>query len=498
MTFRSLAVPFTFLLACSTVSAGAPGGEPHRGVAAQVQAATPSAPPPGRSAGDLDGSAGTDLDAAQIEALRAEGPAALGRLLDAYDRAGTEDVRATMAATIDKVAGQRYATVSRLYWYEDLDAARAAARASGKPILSLRMLGRLDEDLSCANSRFFRTTLYPNVAVSKLLRERFILHWSSERQVPRVTVDFGDGRTLASTVTGNSAHYILDAEGRPLDVLPGLYAPAVFRRELEAALGVHRTLQAASPAQRNERLIAYHQAALQRMNARWSDLPRIPVIAGARGLLTGETVRGAAAAAQRATMSKAYVEVPMLRTVDVGVDPGKLPDDVELWAEIGQQLLDVGAPPDAAESGALVVNPWELGVEVRVAAGAKAPVKGTAGKRPAAAASPILDARARTLVDAMIAVPVDGTRLDPTARAAVIARLEQTIVADTALNEVRLRPQIRGYLIGELMRGDTTFAELNRWVYATVFHAPAEDAWLGLLPRDTFTGLPGGAVTTGS
>ncbi len=54
-------------------------------------------------------------------------------------------------------------------------------------------MGRLDEDLSCANSRFFRTTLYPDAAVADLLRDKFVLHWSSERDVPRVTVDFGDG-----------------------------------------------------------------------------------------------------------------------------------------------------------------------------------------------------------------------------------------------------------------------------------------------------------------
>ena len=35
------------------------------------------------------------------------------------------------------------------------------------------MLGRLDEELSCANSRYFRTTLYTNAEVSALLRERF-------------------------------------------------------------------------------------------------------------------------------------------------------------------------------------------------------------------------------------------------------------------------------------------------------------------------------------
>ena len=100
------------------------------------------------------------------------------------------------------------------------------------------MLGRLDEDLSCANSRLFRATLYANQDVSRFLRERFVLYWSSERPVPRVTIDYGDGRRLERTTTGNSAHYVLDEDGNVLDVLPGLYAPTAFRRELEGSLAL--------------------------------------------------------------------------------------------------------------------------------------------------------------------------------------------------------------------------------------------------------------------
>lgn len=95
-----------------------------------------------------------------------------------------------------------------MYWYTDIEQAKAAARTSGKPILSLRLLGSLDQDLSCANSRFFRVALYPNVEISKLLQDPLILHWQSVRPVPKVTIDFGDGRKLERTITGNSIHYI--------------------------------------------------------------------------------------------------------------------------------------------------------------------------------------------------------------------------------------------------------------------------------------------------
>ena len=497
-------VPFSLFLACSTVATKPPAGEAAQGANytnvadshALFAAAGPTAP--GRSAGDAQGTIPAPLTAAERAALRAEGPAALTRLLVEYDATREPQARALLAAKIDKVAGQRYATHSRLYWYDDLAAAQAAARASGKPILSLRMLGRLDEDLSCANSRFFRTTLYPDAAVAALLRDRFILHWSSERNVPRITIDYGDGRKLESTVTGNSAHYVLDAEGRPIDVLPGLYAPQVFVRELKVADQLHAALRGLDRDARAQRLVSHHQAAMQATNERFAKVGQVAFIAGGRRLMTNEIAMGVAAAAQRATMSKAYVEVPMLRSVQVGTDPGKLPDDVEMWAEIGQQMLGVGAPPDAAVAAAAAGNPFGLGVVVIPPNGEAVPVAATGVPKAVQKKKvrPILDDRARALVDSLLAVPAEGHALNPEARAAVIARLEQTIVADTAINEIRLRNTIRAHLVYNAHRGVSDFGELNTFVYDHVFHTPSGDAWMGLLPRDTFTGLPAGAVVT--
>src|SRR5690349_15231133 len=106
----------------------------------------------------------------EVARLRAEGATALDRLLERYDAMPGGSEKEDLERTIDAVAAQRYATFSRLYWYTELPAAEAAARASRKPILSLRMLGRLDEDLSCANSRLFRVVLYANEDVSTFLR----------------------------------------------------------------------------------------------------------------------------------------------------------------------------------------------------------------------------------------------------------------------------------------------------------------------------------------
>src|SRR5437879_4333324 len=76
----------------------------------------------------------------------------------AHRKGGVNDDRwKAISAALDRVGGQYDNYASGLYWYTDLEQAKAAARAASKPILSLRLLGRLDEDLGCANSRFFRT-----------------------------------------------------------------------------------------------------------------------------------------------------------------------------------------------------------------------------------------------------------------------------------------------------------------------------------------------------
>ena len=162
-----------------------------------------------------------DLARAARSRLRTMGPRGLALLFEensgdiesmreglaagALSRPGWDRLR----AALDGVARQRDAAWSGLYWYTDLAAAKTAAAKAGKPILSLRLLGNLDEELSCANSRFFRTVLYANAAISNELRNNWILHWESVRPVPKITIDFGDGRKLERTITGNSLHYVL-------------------------------------------------------------------------------------------------------------------------------------------------------------------------------------------------------------------------------------------------------------------------------------------------
>lgn len=194
-----------------------------------------------------------------VAQLRAGGQQAVDELHAQWSAAPPEG-RAKLAKTLDRVCAQKDCSASRLYWYTDLDEAKVAARRLGRPILSLHMLGRLDEELSCANSRFFRTLLYSDPTIAAILRDQYVLHWRTVRDVPVITIDMGDGRTIRQTITGNSAHYLLASDGTVLDVLPGLYSPDAFRAQLGQWQELDRTFESTRAADRVESLRAYHQA----------------------------------------------------------------------------------------------------------------------------------------------------------------------------------------------------------------------------------------------
>lgn len=187
----------------------------------------------------------TDPVAASAAAkkLREMGPEGLRSVLaehrDAIERfkktGGADPDWKRISNAIDSVAMQKDAYTSGLYWYTDLDQAKRVARAENKPILTLRLLGNLNEEFSCANSRLFRSILYPNSGVSKYLRENYVLHWKSVRPAPRITIDFGDGRKIERTITGNSIHYVIAPDGTMIDAIPGLYSPNVFLKYVQRA-----------------------------------------------------------------------------------------------------------------------------------------------------------------------------------------------------------------------------------------------------------------------
>ncbi|HEV7397303.1 MAG TPA: hypothetical protein VGN86_12390 [Pyrinomonadaceae bacterium] len=390
-----------------------------------------------------------------ISELRALGPAGFDSLLSTYageikrhtsnpfERATPEWLRIT--AALDAVSQQKDSYLSRLFWYTDLNQAKAAAKATGKPILSLRLLGNLNEEFSCANSRFFRTVLYSNTTVSDVLREGYILHWQSVRPAPRITIDFGDGRKLERTITGNSIHYVLSTDGQIIDALPGLYGPAAFLSNLAKTEGLNKILASKSTQERLKLLADYHQNAVKAVTTDWAaDARQVGGKIPDNLLPQGKGQRAVDIAPLAVT--KAITEFPILQSMMRDADALKAITDEPTWNSIA----------------------WRHINEAR------------------------LDAQSIGLIKAQMADAWGDGAIANNKLLALLQRLQKDIALDTARNEYVLHTQLHAWLA----TGFASFnlKEFNEKVYAELFKTPKSDPWLGLTTEDTYVGLQSGGV----
>ena len=368
--------------------------------------------------------------------------------VDAFWKAYQKDLpnNPQLRATLDAICQQKDCDASKLYWYKDLEAAKTASKETGKPILSLRLLGNLNDELSCANSRFFRTALYPNAAVSQLLRDRFILHWQSERPVPKVTIDFGDGRKLEQTLTGNSIHYVLDSEGRPVDAIPGLYSPQAFIENLKDAERVANSVNNLNGdlSLRREVLVKYHRDRYAKLEKNWlSDLTRLRLPSQPLLPLAVTDPKVSAILASRLTVGKMMVEMPTLSRTT------------------GEPLAEVTPPSPFAK---LSDANWARLARLY---------------------------QNRVYLD-QGSLNVMQRKLSPSASmSTVVNSFERAIAQDTVRNEYVFHAQINNWFAnGEFLNSDTaTLTALNRRVYDELFLTPASDPWLGLVNENVYTGL---------
>jgi hypothetical protein len=418
----------------------------------------------------------SEVSSRAITALRNEGRAGFESLYDAHRAEiekhvaegaahSAEPAWQRLTAALDGVAGQRDCYASELYWYTDLDAAKCEAKSSGKPILSLRLMGNLTDEFSCANSRFFRTSLYANKEVSAVLRDRFVLHWQSERPVPKVTIDFGDGRKLERTLTGNSIHYVLDSNGEVVDALPGLYGPKAFLRILDQARAAVDDVNQLTGQRRSAYLHTYHEASAKLLAKLWQhDLQELNVVAiddraGADKPITPAVRKAAAeepsaAAANRAGLTKAFAETPILA--------GALPDtqvlaqasDDAVWSKIAG-LHQADAELDAASVAFMR---------------AKNPTAGRAGA---------LSISKRAVEDPMLRL---------------VRTFQNTIAIDTVRNDYTFRRQIHEWFATNQAPLNMNVNDLNERVYSQLFLTPRNDPWLGLVPGNVYTALENNGV----
>jgi len=238
---------------------------------------------------------------------------------------------------IDIIAGQKNALACQLFWHKSLADAKAQAITLGRPILSLRMLGHLDEDLSCANSRFFREILYADDAIAECLRENFVLHWKPVCDVPVATIDFGNGRKLRQPIIGNSVHLVLTGKGRVVDGLPGLVTQVEFMSWLDSVFNLHGSIDQLPDSEQNTLLQAWHRnrAQLRRQRSELAIHPDESVgdlnpldpkwrDAAGRNTRTADSLKTIrlsestplASAAMRIAPLKMAAELPVFRMVD--------------------------------------------------------------------------------------------------------------------------------------------------------------------------------------
>lgn len=424
-----------------------------------------------------------------IAALRARGPEGLAEALHIYDGLQQEQSQrmfscvassketspdgdanlAAWRAAIDQIGAQRNCTVSRLYWYTDLEQAKAAAERTGRPILSLRMLGKLTDEFSCANSRFFRTALYANKDISEFLRVNYILHWQSVRPVPRVTIDFGDGRKLERTLTGNSAHYVLASDGTPLDALPGLYSPLAFRQWLWDVRTFQLDYAKLSANDRRAKLRAFHSHHRDELLRRWdTEIQSLGdmrtehfstrlATAMASARLAGQPVPAdpapkAVKAAARA-IGKTAAERPVMRFANLGGTWMERGMDDELW----RAVADLHRDDVHLDENSVALIRQEF---------------------------PRAEVAARVATTKRIVE-------DPVLR--MVRTFEDSMSLDTVRNEFLLHRRVHERL-AESGVAPVSFDALNEWVYAELFLTPSKDPWLGLAPSDVYTALDGNGL----
>ncbi len=86
--------------------------------------------------------------------------------------------------------------------------------------------------------------LFSHGAVADFLNANFECAWESVRPVPRVEIDFGNGRRLSRTLNGNVATYFCSPGGRVFDIVPGLAEPEDYLERAQRAADLHRQLGA--------------------------------------------------------------------------------------------------------------------------------------------------------------------------------------------------------------------------------------------------------------
>jgi hypothetical protein len=381
-----------------------------------------------------------------IKNLRTMGKDGLDALFQTYSAeiakfsatGASDDDWKRIAFALDSVAAQKDAYASNLFWFTDFEEAKREAVKSNKPILSLRLLGNLNEEFSCANSRFFRALLYSNPEISKYLRENYVLHWKSVRPAPKVTIDFGDGRKIERTITGNSIHYILDENGAIIDAIPGLYAPADFLKYLTKGKEINTALDALPKDEKELAMLRYRQVMFNDIIRNRNQL-----VAKARVTLTEPKDSTTAPDVAPRAVTKMVAEASILTGISDDFSRFEPQINLDDWKKLSK--LYAGAIKIDAVSTAFI-------------------------KRQNA-----------------------KTGLTEAQFTGLLVNLENYVALDTTRNDFLFHTKLYEWLNQERAK-PLELESFNSRVYAELFKTPDSDKWLGLYNTDVYTALDGNGI----
>ena len=125
-----------------------------------------------------------------------------------------------------------------------------------------------------------RTVLFSREDVAAVINRNFEAAWEMVRPVPIIRIDFGNGREVTRTLHGNIATYVCAADGQVLDILAGIYTPAVYMAQLQQFRLLANYAGQEGKEKRETRLRDYHrsQAEALKVNETPAQFVNMPAI----------------------------------------------------------------------------------------------------------------------------------------------------------------------------------------------------------------------------
>lgn len=171
------------------------------------------------------------------------------------------------------------------------------------------------------------------------VKDRYILAWQSVRPAPRVTIDFGNGKTLTRTLKGSTVFYLCKEDGKVVDIFPGVYTPQDFLA-LESE---------------GRRLLGLSGPQILKQHAR----PSAGGDAGGELTIGKAVVESPLLKASSLTVSKAAMQGPILKSLNGPsfAETATPLDDLSKHPLSRSEVTDrVGLPPGASGSSIVAVD----------------------------------------------------------------------------------------------------------------------------------------------